>query len=153
MHAIDFSPLYRSAIGFDRVNRLLESARRAPEAGGFPPYDIEKLGENGYRISIALAGYGEDELEVTAKENSLEIVGKSKAADQEVGFLHRGIARRSFVRRFELADTVKVVGASLENGLLRVDLVNEVPEAKRPRRIEIQAGAADGPQTIDAAAA
>ena len=143
MHTLDLTPLNRSSIGFDRFNRMLEATMRAQDDGSFPPYNIEKSGEDRYRISMAVAGYSQDELDVTAKENSLVISGKSGADDREATFLHRGIARRSFVRRFELADTVRVTGANLENGLLHIDLINEIPAAKKPRRIEIGSGKAE----------
>jgi molecular chaperone IbpA len=140
MRTFDLSPLLRSSIGFDRMQRALETASRLDNAANsYPPYDIEVSGEDSYRITLAVAGFSEDEIEITAKENSLEIIGSSKNADSEgKEFLHRGIARRAFERRFELADHVKVVGASMNNGLLNVDLVREIPQSLKPRKIEIQ---------------
>lgn len=138
--AFDLSPLMRSTIGFDRAFRLLDAATRAEEGAlNYPPYNIEKSGENTYRISMAVAGFAPEQLEATVKENVLYIVGKAREESAETQYLHRGIAARAFERRFELADTIKVVGASFENGLLHVDLVREVPEAKKPRQIAIEA--------------
>ena len=137
--AFDFSPLMRSTIGFDRVSRLLDAAARVDEAtASYPPYNIEKAGVDKYRITMAVAGFAPEQLDVTVKENVLVIAGKAREEKGEVQFLHRGIAARAFERRFELADTIKVVNASFENGLLHVDLVREMPEAKKPRQIEIQ---------------
>jgi molecular chaperone IbpA len=140
MRAFDFSPLLRSSVGFDHVNRLFELANRLDDAAtAYPPYNIEKHGEDAYRITMAVAGFRADELDVTVKENSLTITGKASEQPQseQVTFLHRGIARRAFERRFELADTVKVVGAALNDGLLHISLKREVPEAKKPRQIQI----------------
>ena len=153
MRAFDFSPLLRSSVGFDHVNRLFELANRIDEtAAAYPPYNIEKHGEDVYRITMAVAGFGEDELDVTVKENSLIITGKSAEQpkpDEQVTLLHRGIARRAFERRFELADTVKVTGAELKDGLLHIALKREVPEAKKPRQIPINT-AANGSTVIEA---
>ncbi|WP_374466001.1 Hsp20 family protein [Ferrovibrio sp.] len=152
MRAFDFAPLLRSSVGFDHVNRLFELANRADEAvPGYPPYNIEKRGEDSYRITMAVAGFRPEELEVTVKENSLLITGKAaeQPAEADVTYLHRGIARRAFERRFELADTVKVVGAELNDGLLHIALKREVPEAKKPRQIPINATAV-GATVIDA---
>ncbi|WP_298723994.1 Hsp20 family protein [uncultured Ferrovibrio sp.] len=154
MRAFDFSPLLRSSIGFDHVNRLFDLASRLDEtAPSYPPYNIEKRGEDAYRITMAVAGFRPEELDVTVKENSLIITGKaaeeSKAEDEEVTVLHRGIARRAFERRFQLADTVKVVGADLRDGLLHIALKREVPEAKKPRQIPIMTAANAG-TVIDA---
>ena len=133
---IDFSPLFRTAVGFDRMASMLEEASRA-EANGYPPYNIEVTGEDRYRITMAVAGFSESELEIEAKENTLRIAG-SKADDaKEHRFLHRGIANRSFERRFQLADYVRVDGAHLKDGLLHIELVREIPEAVKPRRMEI----------------
>lgn len=139
MRAYDFSPLMRSTIGFDRLNRLMDFAAQVDANPGYPPYNIEKLGEEAYRITMAVAGFAEDELDVTVKENTLTITGQAKEepGEQEVQYLHRGIARRAFERRFELADTIKVAGAALENGLLVVSLQRVIPEEKRPRTIQI----------------
>jgi molecular chaperone IbpA len=149
MNTFDFSPLFRSTIGFDRLTRLADAAARGDAAVSYPPYNIEKTGEDAYRLSMAVAGFGQDDLEINVQENALTITGKAKK-DEEVGkYLHRGIARRAFERRFQLADTIKVVGASLDNGMLHVDLVREVPEALKPRTITIQAGKAAQPKTIE----
>ena len=134
----DFSPLSRSSIGFDRIFDLLENAARVQTSDNWPPYDIEKVGEDRYRITVAVAGFSRDQLSVTLEPNLLVVSG-AKPDDESGQYLHRGIAARSFVRRFELADYVKVAGASLKNGLLTVELVREPPEEMKPRRIEIQA--------------
>ena len=140
MTTLDFSPLFRSAVGFDRLAAMLEQAGRN-ESGGYPPYNIERIGEHEYCISLAVAGFTEDELEIHSHEDTL-IVSGSKGDDKKDGerkFLHRGIALRNFERRFQLADYVRVSGARLEHGLLYVDLVREVPEAVKPRKIAINA--------------
>lgn len=148
MRAFDFAPLLRSSIGFDHVNRLFELANRLDEtAPSYPPYNIEKHGEDVYRITMAVAGFGADELDVTVKENSLIVTGKAAdepQSDEQVTVLHRGIARRAFERRFQLADTVKVTGAELKDGLLHIALKREVPEAKKPRQIPITTAANAG---------
>ena len=135
MRSIDFSPLYRSAIGFDRLANLIESAASNGYAG-YPPYNIEQLGDNDYRISMAVAGFTQEELELSFQENLLTVKG-NKQADTERHYLYQGIAERGFERRFQLADYVRVKGADLKNGLLHIDLVREVPEAMKPRKIEI----------------
>ncbi|ATP89052.1 Hsp20 family protein [Aeromonas caviae] len=135
MRSIDFSPLYRSAIGFDRLATLIESAASNGNAG-YPPYNIEQLGDSDYRISMAVAGFTQEELELSFQENLLTVKG-SKQADTERNYLYQGIAERGFERRFQLADYVRVKGADLKNGLLHIDLVREVPEAMKPRKIEI----------------
>ena len=135
MRSIDFTPLYRSAIGFDRLANLIESAASNGNAG-YPPYNIEQLGDNDYRISMAVAGFTQEELELSFQENLLTVKG-SKQADTERNYLYQGIAERGFERRFQLADYVRVKGADLKNGLLHIDLVREVPEAMKPRKIEI----------------
>lgn len=141
MRTVDFTPVFRSTVGFDRMARLLDHAMRATEAANvptFPPYNIEKLGDDDYRITMAVAGFGEGDIEITAEDGQLVIAGKIEKSDDEGGsYLHRGIATRNFERRFDLADHIRVNGASLENGLLHVSLVREVPEAKKPRKIEI----------------
>ena len=137
MRGFDLSPFARSSIGFDRLFDLLETATRADESEfSYPPYNIEKLGEDAYRITMAVAGFDRDELSIVAHQNTLTVAGKKKA-DESRQYLHRGLATRAFQRQFNLADHVKVSGASLENGLLSVDLVREVPEAMKPRKIEI----------------
>ena len=136
----DFTPFLRSSVGFENLNRLIDSVARAAEGDtSFPPYNIEKLGDDAYRITMAVAGFARDELDIPVQENTLVITGK--AADEvqpaERTFLHRGIAKRAFERRFQLADVIKVTGASFENGLLNVELKREVPEHKKPRKVEI----------------
>lgn len=138
MTTFDLSPLFRSTIGFDRVPRLLEAA--VNDAPSYPPYNIEKLDENEYRIVMAVAGFGEDDITVTVKENTLFVEGKVTEKDADVTYLHRGIAGRAFERRFELADHIQVQGGHLENGLLVIDLKREIPEALKPRTIEIASG-------------
>ena len=137
----DFSPLFRSTVGFDRMFDLLRhSARGGPdEHHNYPPYDIERTGEDSYRVTLAVAGFRPEELTVTAQQNLLLVAGDKRAGggEQQRQVLYRGIAGRSFERRFELADHVKVVGANLSDGLLTIELQREVPEAMRPRRIEI----------------
>jgi molecular chaperone IbpA len=142
MTNIDFSPLFRSVIGFDRLASTLESAARN-EAGGYPPYNIEVADENRYRLTLAVAGFTEAELELEVKENQLTVSGKRQEAANEVRYLHRGIANRAFERRFQLADHIKVVEATLDHGLLHIDLVREVPEAMKPRRIAIRTDAGE----------
>ncbi|MFT4793858.1 MAG: molecular chaperone IbpA [Paracoccaceae bacterium] len=140
MRTLDFSPLYRSTVGFDRLANMLDSAMTADAgAPGYPPYNIEKTAEDAYRITIAAAGFSEDELNVESRDGQLVISArKPDAPEGERVFLHRGIAARAFEKRFQLADHVRAVSATVENGLLHVDLVREVPEALRPRRIAIQ---------------
>ena len=135
--AYDFSPLYRSMIGVDRMADLIETAMRADIDQGYPPYDIEKTSDDAYRITMATAGFAEGELEVTAQPNLLIVAGRKAEADGARAFLHNGLANRSFERRFELADHVVVKAASYADGLLTIDLAREIPEALRPRRIEI----------------
>jgi molecular chaperone IbpA len=135
----DFSPLFRSSVGFDRMLQLLETASRVANADNWPPYDIVKIGEDDYRISMAVAGFSENELTVTQEQNMLMVAGQ-KSGDDNAQYLHRGIASRAFQRRFELADHVEVVGANLANGLLTIDLRRELPEEMKPRRIEIATG-------------
>ena len=141
MRTFDLNPLLRSGIGFDRFDRLFENLSRQDEAAaGYPPYNITKAGEDDYRISMAVAGFSEGDVEITLTDRNLVIKGKPLPEQEGAAYLHRGIAGRAFERRFELADDIKVVGGRLENGLLHVDLVREVPEHKRPRRIEIGDG-------------
>jgi molecular chaperone IbpA len=138
MRTIDFSPLFRHSVGFDRMQNLVDTATRLDTGdSAYPPYNIESHGENDYRITMAVAGFDANDIDVTVKENTVVITGKSAADDDKTEFLHRGIGKRGFERRFQLADTIKVVGGSLDNGLLHVDLVREVPEEQKPRRIEI----------------
>jgi len=142
MRSFDFSPLLRSSIGFENLNRLVDFAARG-DGDSYPPYNIEKLGGDAYRISMAVAGFNRDELDLTVQENMLIVVGRTGETGEDAGreFIHRGIAKRAFERRFQLADYVQVRGASLENGLLHIDLVREVPEAKKPRSVPISSGA------------
>jgi molecular chaperone IbpA len=138
MTTFDFSPLFRSTVGFDRLMTMLEnSVQWAEGSNGYPPYNIEKTSEDQYRITLAVAGFGEDELSIEARENALLVEGRKKEGDAGHSYLYRGIAGRSFKRHFQLADHVKVVGAHLHNGLLVIELVRELPEAMKPRRIEI----------------
>ena len=137
MDTLDFSPLFRSTIGFDRLMRLADTATRLDSGNAYPPYNIESTGENAYRLTMAVAGFAADELDITVQENALLVTGKSKREEEGKEYLYRGIARRAFERRFQLADHIKVAGASLDNGLLHVDLVREIPEAKKARTIPI----------------
>jgi molecular chaperone IbpA len=139
MRHFDFSPLYRSTVGFDRLFSMLDTA--GTDAPSYPPYNIERTGEDSYRITMAVAGFNEAELSVEAKEHVLAIKGEKPEDDADREILYRGIASRTFERRFQIAEHVRVEGASLENGLLHVDLVREIPEAMKPRKIEITAGA------------
>lgn len=137
MNAFDFSPLFRTAIGFDRLANALETANRA-DAGGYPPYNIELTGEDQYRITMAVAGFSADEIDIETRDNLLKVSGKKRADVADRRYLHHGIAKRDFERTYQLADYVRVDGAELKDGLLHVDLVREVPEAMKPRRIEIR---------------
>ena len=139
MRTFDLAPLYRSTVGFDRLFSLLDQVTGVDATPGYPPYNIERTGENAYRISVAVAGFSEADLAIEAKENTLQIRGAKKEATEENKgeVLHQGIAARAFERRFQLADHVEVRGAILENGLLHVDLVREIPESKKPRQIAI----------------
>lgn len=141
MRAYDFSPLFRSTVGFDRVFQLLDSVNSDMGGNGYPPYNIEKVGDNGYRITLAVAGFTDQDIEIVQQENALKVAGKIAAKDEQNSFLHRGIAARAFERRFEVADHVRVTDAKLENGLLHIELVREVPEEKKPRVIAVKAGA------------
>ncbi|HSR71599.1 MAG TPA: Hsp20 family protein [Kiloniellales bacterium] len=142
MRQTDLTPLMRATVGFDRLWNLLDSATRVDESAfSYPPYNIEKIGEDDYRIVMAVAGFAEGELDITVKENSLVVTGrKEKVEDGETQYLYRGIANRAFERRFDLADHIRVNGARLENGLLFIDLVREIPEAMKPRSIKIESG-------------
>ncbi|PXA86304.1 heat-shock protein [Nostoc sp. 3335mG] len=153
MRTLDFAPLLRSSIGFENLNRLVDFATRG-EGDAYPPYNIEKLAEDAYRISMAVAGFGREELELTVQDNVLIVIGKAepKAEDAERQFLHRGIAKRAFERRFQLADTIKVTGAGYADGLLNIELKREVPEHKKPRRIAIDGVAVEGEAQVLAAA-
>ncbi|MBC8239093.1 MAG: Hsp20 family protein [Alphaproteobacteria bacterium] len=142
MRRYDLAPLLRSSVGFDRFDQLFDAARRSDGAANpYPPYNIEKV-EDDYRISMAVAGFGEADIEITVNENTLIVEGRPLAEREGVDYLHRGIAGRGFERRFQLAENVKVTGAKLENGLLHVELEHHTPEHMKPRRIEILKAAA-----------
>jgi molecular chaperone IbpA len=156
MRHFDLTPLYRSTIGFDRLGTLLDTFTSVDgEAPSYPPYNIERVGENDYRISMAVAGFCEGDLAIEVKENTLSIRGEKKLEQEATTFLHRGIASRSFERRFQLADHVVVQGANLQNGLLDIDLVRQLPEAMKPRTIPIstKTDKAETPKVIDSKAA
>ncbi len=141
MLSYDFSPLYRSAVGFDRLARLAESAlRHETAAPAYPPYNIERAGEDKYRITLAVAGFSLAELQIEARDNALAVSGKKTPSESEQNYLYKGIAERDFLRKFELADHVKVIGANLDNGLLTIELMREIPEEMKPRTIEIKTG-------------
>ena len=144
MRTFDLAPLYRSTVGFDRLAGDPRPGVVAPKSAQntYPPYNIEKTGENGYRITLAVAGFAEDELTIEAKEGQLVVTGRKAETEEKATVLHRGIATRAFERRFQLADHVRAVEAVTENGLLHIDLVREVPEALKPRKIEIGRGKA-----------
>ncbi len=158
MRQYDLSPLYRSTVGFDRLFTMLDQMSSVDAAAGYPPYNIERTGETDYRITVAVAGFAESDLFIESRENTLSIRGsKDGQPDSDAAansntkrVLHQGIAARAFERRFQLADHVHVVGATLEHGLLHVDLVREIPEAQKPRRIPIGASA---PRAVDTAKA
>jgi molecular chaperone IbpA len=152
MSNFDFSPLYRTVVGFDRLASLIDTATRLDGAQGYPPYNIEQSleDENAYAIELAVAGFGEGDLDIEVKEGQLTIVGKKEVSeDSKRRIVHRGIAERGFIRRFQLADHVVVTGAELKNGLLRVELKREVPEAMKPRKIAIGGGADTGAKVIE----
>ncbi|MEM8771917.1 MAG: Hsp20 family protein [Pseudomonadota bacterium] len=136
MRTYDLTPLYRSTVGFDRVFDLLDSVGKTDSAG-YPPYNIERLDENDYRITLAVAGFGEDAIDIELRENALTVTGSRPSGDDDREFLYQGIAGRSFERRFQLAEHVQVAGASLVNGLLNIELKREIPEAMKPRKIAI----------------
>jgi len=138
MRNFDLSPLMRSTVGFDHLSRLLDSTRNTETASAYPPYNIEKLGEDEYQITMAVAGFAPEELTVTIQDGTLLIAGRAGEEAEERAFMHRGIAKRAFERRFELAETIKVGNANIENGLLQVDLQRVIPEHKKPRNIEIR---------------
>ena len=143
MRQFDLAPLYRNTVGFDRLFSMLDQLVSVEQAPSYPPYNIERTGENAYRISVAVAGFTEADLVLEVKENTLTLRGEKKAdAERKVDVLYQGIAARTFERRFQLADGVQVTGAALENGLLHVDLVREIPEAKKPRMIPINGAGA-----------
>ncbi len=142
MSTIDLTPLYRTMVGFDRMANMIDSAARLDGAQGYPPYNIERVADDEFAIEIAVAGFGEEDIDIETKDGLLTVAGRKappEDGETEREFLHRGIAERGFLRRFQLADHVIVTGAELRNGLLRVELVRELPEAKKPRKIEIGA--------------
>jgi molecular chaperone IbpA len=144
MANFDFSPLYRTVVGFDRLARLADAAMmQETNITSYPPYNIEASGDNDYRITLAVAGFAEADLEIQVVENTLTVTGKRAQPNEDKKYLYHGIAGRDFTRRFELADHVKVIGANLDSGLLTIDLVRELPEAMKPRKIEIAAGKAE----------
>lgn len=146
MQTFDFSPFYRSTVGFDRLFSTLDGLKVPETKSSYPPYNIERTGEDAYRISIAVAGFSDDEIAIETKENNLTIKGGKSTDDvQEREFLHRGIAERAFDLRFQLADYVEVTNAKLENGLLHLDLKRELPESQKPRQIKIGATKKSGP--------
>lgn len=137
MRNIDLTPLYRSFIGFDHLASMIDSATRNEKQSTYPPYNIELIAEDKYRITMAIAGFSKNEVSIEVVENTLQVTGTKPEKDEERKFLHKGISERSFERKFQLGDHVKVLAADLENGLLHVDLERVVPEAKKPRKIEI----------------
>jgi molecular chaperone IbpA len=151
MRTYDLAPLYRATVGFDRIADVMDRVLSADVAApSYPPYNIEKTDNDAYRISVAVAGFTDADLSVDVKDNAVIIAGKKADSDAPTTFLHRGIATRAFERRFQLADHVRVTGAAHENGMLHVDLIREVPEALKPRRIEITKSQSIENQTIDA---
>ena len=154
MRHVDFSPLYRSTVGFDRLFTMLDSLAQPDNSGQtYPPYNIERTGEDAYRISMAVAGFSEDDISIEAHRNVLTVKGeKTEEQSEEREFLHRGIAARAFERRFQLADHVEVEGAELKNGLIHIDLKRNIPEEMKPRRIEIASAPAKAKQIVAKAA-
>ena len=145
MNTFDLSPLYRTTVGFDRLASMLSSANRSDSGNAYPPYNIETRGDDDYRITMAVAGFAREDLDITVEEQKLVVSGRKEGSDDrdESNFLHRGIANRAFERRFQLADHVRVTGAELINGLLHIDLQREIPEAMKPRSIEIGTGSSE----------
>jgi molecular chaperone IbpA len=150
MSNIDLTPLYRTMVGFDRMASMIDQASRLDGSQGYPPYNIERVDENAFAIEIAVAGFTEDDLDIETKEGLLTVAGKKGEPenDGDKTYLHRGIAQRSFIRRYQLADHILVTGASLQHGVLRIDLVRELPEEKKPRKIEIGTTGSTGPKLI-----
>ena len=150
MSNIDLTPLYRTVVGFDRLASMIDQASRLDGSQGYPPYNIERVDDNAFAIEIAVAGFTEDDLEIETKEGLLTVAGKRGESEDGEGrnYLHRGIAQRSFIRRYQLADHVIVTGANLQHGVLRIDLIRELPEEKKPRKIEIGAPAQTEPKLI-----
>ncbi len=150
MSRIDFTPLFRSTVGFDRMTDLLESALNREDAGGYPPYNIEKLGKDDYRITLAVAGFSPEDVEIEVRDGVLTITGKGSDDKPDVTYLHRGIAERNFRRTFRLAEHVKVIDATMENGLLHINLTHELPEAMKPRRIKITSARTGSDKLVEA---
>ncbi len=147
MRTFDLSPLFRTTVGFDRLNQMLDAAQSVDNSAGYPPYNIEKLDEDSYGVTMAVAGFAENDLDITVKDNVLVVTGRIEAKEANgKRYLHRGIATRAFERRFELADHIRVTGARLENGLLHLELVREIPEEMKPRKIAIASEA--GPTKV-----
>lgn len=140
MRTFDFSPLYRTTVGFDHLASLLDAVNRTDNSNGYPPYNIELLDDDEYRITMAVAGFVQDELDIQVEKRTLTVTGSKSQDDVERNYLHQGIAARNFERRFQLADHVKVTGAQLENGMLHIELAREIPEAEKPRTIPIGKG-------------
>ncbi len=155
MNTIDLTPLYRTMVGFDRLASMIDQASRLDGAQGYPPYNIERVDENAFAIEVAVAGFTSADLDIELKEGLLTIAGKKGETEEgsDRNFLHRGIAQRSFIRRFQLADHIIVTGATLEHGVLRIELLREIPEEKKPRKIEIGAPAPSRPKLIGKKAA
>lgn len=154
MRHVDFSPLYRSTVGFDRLFNMLDTVGQPDNGQTYPPYNIERTGEDAYRISMAVAGFGEDEISIEAHRNVLTVKGeKAEESGEENEFLYRGIAARAFERRFQLADFVEVSGAELKNGLLHIELKRNIPDEMKPRKIAIASGGSKKAQQIEAKAA
>jgi molecular chaperone IbpA len=153
MRTVDFSPLYRSVVGFDRLATLLEAASKSDPASGYPPYNIETIGENAYRIELAVAGFKPTDLTIEVKENLLTVTGRKVANDEQKRYLHRGLAERDFERRFQLADYVLVSDATLSDGLLSITLKRELPESLKPRQVPISVGAPEASSLIEGQAA
>lgn len=151
MRTYDFTPLYRSAIGFDRLAQLFDEVQRSDTQHSYPPYNVELVAEDRYRITMAVAGFEQSELEIETERDTLKIIGRKNKEDAKRTFLHRGIAARDFEQRFQLADHVKVVSAQMDNGLLNIELVREIPEAMKPRKIAI--GSSDNLQVVERQAA
>lgn len=140
MRNVDLSPLYRSFIGFDHLASMLDNANRNEKASGYPPYNIESVSEDKYRITMAIAGFFEHELEIQSEQNTLLVKGTKAEPNEQKNYLYQGIAERNFERRFQLGDYIKVIAAEMENGLLHIELEREIPEALKPRKIEIGKG-------------
>jgi molecular chaperone IbpA len=154
MRTFDFSPLYKSAVGFDRLAHILDAVSRVEDGqSAYPPYNIEATGDNQYRISMAIAGFDKAEVEIEVELGVLKVSGKKQESNAQRQFLYRGIAARNFTRKFQLADNVLVTGASMENGLLHIELVREIPAAAKPRKIAIQSHSETQPQSGESSSA